>query len=89
MSQYYQVCGTVSYGSTIGANAEAVMVQMVCKKNHEISDLLISVCLFESSLNGENITSHIINKLDCFDIDISNWRPAIIDRASAKTLILR
>ena len=48
MYHYYQVFITVSYGSTLGANAEALMGQMLHKESNKIVDLLISVHLFES-----------------------------------------
>ena len=88
ISQYYQVFSIFSDGSLLGTNTEALMVQTVRKDNNNIINLLISVCLFESSLTGQNMASRVLSKLDRFDIDTSNWRPEMIDRYDTNILSL-
>ena len=55
---------------------------MIRTSDCEIIDVLISVRMYESSLTGENIASHILSELDRFDLDRKKWRPAMMDRAS-------
>jgi hypothetical protein len=83
MADCHPLFCTISDGSPLGCNAEALMVRMVRASNHEIIDLLISLSMFESSLSGENIASHILSALAGNDLDPEHWRGGMADRASS------
>ena len=72
MSQCYPLYGTISDGSPLGANAEALMVRMIRRSDHEIVVLLISLTLFKNSLSGDTIAHHILQTLQNYGLNLEN-----------------
>ena len=82
MTQCYKEFGTIADGSPLGANAEALMVRMVRRSDHQVVEMLISLTLFKNSLNGDAIAHHILQSLRSFELNPEDWRPSILDRAA-------
>ena len=82
IEKYYPHFGVITDGSQLGANAAAIIIQLLRQKDHQIINLLVSVRLFDESLSGENIASNILSILTKFDLEPSYRRDTMLDRAS-------
>eukprot|EP00956_Cyclotella_meneghiniana_P038233 scaffold150619_cov36-Cyclotella_meneghiniana.AAC.2 len=82
IEECYPFFGTVTDGSPLGFNAEALMLRMVRKSTHQIIDVLISLTMYESSLTGEHLAANVINELRSYDMSLENWRPSMMDRCA-------
>ncbi|GFH49215.1 hypothetical protein CTEN210_05691 [Chaetoceros tenuissimus] len=77
----YPAFVSISDGSPLGANAEAIILRLVRIHDHKIVEILISLQLYQTSLSGEGIAVHLINELKRFGLDLENWKASIMDRA--------
>ena len=77
----YSAFVSISDGSPLGANAEAIILRLVRISDNKIVEILISLQLFQATLKGEGIAVHLINELKRFGLDLEEWRASIMDRA--------
>jgi hypothetical protein len=82
MTKCFPQFGTISDGTPVGVEAEAVKIRMVTR-DFRIIELLVSVSLFKFKLNGVAIANNLLNiiKSKC-SLDPGDWRTAMMDRAS-------
>ena len=89
MTRCYPAFATCSDGSPLGANAEVLIVRMVRSSDNKIVELLISLRLFEGSLTGEAIAADLLTELRKFDMDLDEWKAAMMDRAANNVLAMK
>jgi hypothetical protein len=82
MSKCFPQFGTISDGTPVGAEAEAVKIRMVTR-DFQIIEVLVSVNLFKFKLTGVSIGNNLLNviRVKC-GLDPADWRTATMDRAS-------
>ena len=82
IEECYPFFGTITDGSPLGFNAEALMLCMVRKNNHQVIDVLISLAMYESSLKGEHLAAKVMSELKAYDMSLEHWRPSMMDRCA-------
>ena len=85
IEQCFPKFATISDGTPTFAKAEAIKIRMVRRQDWKIMELLISVKLFKSGLNGQNLAANFLNVLQSLHLDLSLWQFAVVDRAATNT----
>ena len=79
----FEQIATIIDGTPSFANAEAIIVRSVRKKDWQLLELLVRVELFQGSLKSDAIANHVIQALRVrCEIDPDNWMANMMDRAS-------
>jgi hypothetical protein len=82
MGKCFPQFGTISDGTPVGVEAEAVKIRMVTRE-YKIIELLVSVSLFKFKLTGVNIANNLLTTIkEKCNLDPGDWRAAMMDRAA-------
>jgi hypothetical protein len=85
IEQCHPEFATISDGTPTFAKAEAIKIRMVRRQDWKIMELLVSVKLFKSGLNGQNLAANFLNVLQSLPLDLKLWQFAVVDRAATNT----
>jgi hypothetical protein len=83
IAQCYPDFGIITDGTPSYCKAEAVVLRLVHKETLKIFEVLVSLKLFDTSLNGANLAGNLFQVLmeDC-KLSANHWRVSMMDRAA-------